>query len=682
LPPGPVHSDYRPATTGSLLNTVTVTPPAGVVDPSPGNNQAGHSNPVGPVADLRATKTSTPNPYSAGSPLTYTIVVTNAGPSVAANARVRDVLPAPLSGFWWTCSTAGGGVCGTAAGTGDIDALVSLAPSTSVTFTVTGIVPPTSVGTLTNTATVTPPIDVTDPTPINESTNVNQPLPTPGGFDADVCLAQTFPPLASPGGLITFTYTATNRGPGAAVDLFIDGMIPSGTTFVSALPSAGGVVSVVNGMIVATWPGLTLPGPGNDRTVTITLRVDPAATPGTPVWNWFMTDSRTADPYHFNNMVDSYVVVTAGGPTADVALSGAASASGIVGSAVPVRVGQDAVVRLTARNFGSVPAVAHYALIVDEIAVVDVLAATPSQGWVGVSGPSSGAWNTGDIAPGATATLDLRFRMRDARAMKLLVVRVDSTPPDSNATNDIVEIVLDGIGAAPLSGREVAIGNVLSTSAGGEIVVAGGAGESPQVHVYTSAGAPAAPPFYAFDRAFLGGVSLASCDVDADGVDDIVVGQRSGGGLVRVLRLASGLVTQMTAFQPFEPAFAGGVSVACADVDGDGRGDVVVGAGAGRAPDVRVFGIAAGAATQTTAFQAYEPAFSGGVRVSAGRFPGGVVAPFQIVTTPGPGRAVDVRAWAVGGGTATSVGQANVAAGGGAYSALGAGSIVIHEGKK
>jgi uncharacterized repeat protein (TIGR01451 family) len=659
-----------PGTVGPLVNTATVTPPAGVVDPSPGNNQSGNTNPVGAVADLRLTKTSTPNPYVAGSPLTYTIVATNAGPSTAANARVQDVLPAPLSSFTWTC-TSTGGVCHSPGGAGDIDALVTLPPGASATFVVTGVVPFGTTGALTNVASVSPPPGVTDPTPDNSATDINQPLPVPGGFDADVCLVQTYPPLATAGGLLTFTYTANNRGPGAALDLFIDGMIPTGTTFVSATPSTGGVVSIVNGMIVATWPGLTLPGPGHDRTVTITLRVDPAATPGTAVWNWFMTDSRTPDPYHFNNMVDSYVVVTGAGSTADIALGGLASASGVTATAVPVRVGQTAQVRVTAQNTGAVPARAHYALILDEIATVDVVAVTPSQGWVGVSGPSSGAWNTGDIGPGATATLDLQFRMRDARAVKLLVARVDGAPADPNATNDIVEVTLDGIGASPQSGREVAIGNVLTTSAGGEIVVVAGPGESPQVQVYSAGGALATPPFYAFDRPFLGGVSLATCDVDADGVDDIVVGQRSGGGLVRVLRLAAGLVTEMTGFRPFEPAFAGGVSVACADVDGDGRGDVVVGAGAGRAPEVRVFSIAAGAASQTASFEAYESAFLGGVRVSAGRYPGGLVAPFQIVTTPGPGRAVDVRAWALAGATATSIGQATVAAGGGAYTALG-----------
>src|SRR5262249_14979934 len=112
-------------TTGALTNAATVAPPVGVTDPVPGNNTAADANPVGPQADLTISKASSPNPYVPGALLTYTIVVSNAGPSNVSNARVQDALPAPLAGFPWTCATSGAGAgCGTASGTGSIDALV------------------------------------------------------------------------------------------------------------------------------------------------------------------------------------------------------------------------------------------------------------------------------------------------------------------------------------------------------------------------------------------------------------------------------------------------------------------------------------------------------------------------------------------------------------------------------
>src|SRR5262249_2240490 len=157
--PGPAN------TTRTLTNTATVTPPLGVTDRVPSTNCATNTNPVGAQADLTITKTSTPIPYVPGTPLTYTIVVSNAGPSDATNARVQDALPAPVAAFTWTCTASGGAACGTAAGSGSIDALVTLPAGTSATFAVTGTVPADATGALINTATVTPPLAVTDPVP-------------------------------------------------------------------------------------------------------------------------------------------------------------------------------------------------------------------------------------------------------------------------------------------------------------------------------------------------------------------------------------------------------------------------------------------------------------------------------------------------------------------------------------
>jgi uncharacterized repeat protein (TIGR01451 family) len=138
-------------TTGTLLNSATVNPPAGTTDPVPGNNTGTDTNPVGPQADLTISKSSTPEPYVPGAPFTYTIVVSNGGPSDVSNARVQDVLPGPLAGFGWSCTPTPPGSCGTASGTGDIDALVSLPAGSHVTFTVSGTVPAGTTGALLNT---------------------------------------------------------------------------------------------------------------------------------------------------------------------------------------------------------------------------------------------------------------------------------------------------------------------------------------------------------------------------------------------------------------------------------------------------------------------------------------------------------------------------------------------------
>jgi uncharacterized delta-60 repeat protein/uncharacterized repeat protein (TIGR01451 family) len=61
-------------------------------------------------ADLSIAKTASPNPVVAGNTITYTIVVSNAGPDGATNAVVTDNLPSALS--FVSCAATGGGVCG------------------------------------------------------------------------------------------------------------------------------------------------------------------------------------------------------------------------------------------------------------------------------------------------------------------------------------------------------------------------------------------------------------------------------------------------------------------------------------------------------------------------------------------------------------------------------------------
>ena len=77
---------------GTIANTATITPPAAVPDFNPANNTAMASAPIATSADLRVTK-SGPATGQRGNNVTYTIVVTNAGPSDAQNVVVTDPTP-------------------------------------------------------------------------------------------------------------------------------------------------------------------------------------------------------------------------------------------------------------------------------------------------------------------------------------------------------------------------------------------------------------------------------------------------------------------------------------------------------------------------------------------------------------------------------------------------------------
>jgi uncharacterized repeat protein (TIGR01451 family) len=66
-------------------------------DPNTANNQSCDGVTVFGVADLAIDKSDSPDPLNAGTEITYTLEVTNNGPSTAVNVVVRDFLPAGVS---------------------------------------------------------------------------------------------------------------------------------------------------------------------------------------------------------------------------------------------------------------------------------------------------------------------------------------------------------------------------------------------------------------------------------------------------------------------------------------------------------------------------------------------------------------------------------------------------------
>ena len=112
--------------------------------------------------------------------ITYTITVTNNGPSNAVGATVADTIPASITGVSWTTSTTGSAsVTAGATGSGNsLASTVSIAAGAgnSVIFTVSGTVAPATTGNLVNTATVTTPPGTTDSNPNNNtSTDTDTP---------------------------------------------------------------------------------------------------------------------------------------------------------------------------------------------------------------------------------------------------------------------------------------------------------------------------------------------------------------------------------------------------------------------------------------------------------------------------------------------------------------------------
>jgi uncharacterized repeat protein (TIGR01451 family) len=121
------------------------------------------------VADLRITNTDGQTAVAQGALVTYTIVVTNAGPAAVTGATVTDTLPATLTGVTYTAVATGGATGFTATGTGNLANTVNMPSGSTITYTVKGTLSATATGTLSNTATVTAPGSVADSNPANNS---------------------------------------------------------------------------------------------------------------------------------------------------------------------------------------------------------------------------------------------------------------------------------------------------------------------------------------------------------------------------------------------------------------------------------------------------------------------------------------------------------------------------------
>jgi len=281
-----ITGTLSPVATGALSNTATVAPPGGTTDPVNGNNSSTTTIPDGSIiraADLAVVKTG-PATVTAGSLVSYTVVVTNNGPSQANGATVTDAVDARITGVTWTCGSASGGsVCGAgASGTGNnVNAVIqTLPPAGTVTMTITGTLSPTATGTLSNTATVAPPTGVTDPVGGNNSSTAT----ASGGIvrSADLAVAKTGPAAVTAGTAITYTVVVTNNGPsqanGATMSDNVNALI-TGVTWTCGSATGGavcgaGASGAGNGInaVIQTLP------PGGAVTITINGTVSPAAT--------------------------------------------------------------------------------------------------------------------------------------------------------------------------------------------------------------------------------------------------------------------------------------------------------------------------------------------------------------------------------------------------------------------
>ncbi len=216
-----------PAATGTISSSATVT--SNESDTDLFNNTANftsHVNP--PTAELALGLADAPDPTAVGGPLTYTVSLTNKGPSAASFVTVTNVLPVSVSVQSATPSQGTASIFGNLV----VFSFGSVPKDGRVTGTI-GVIP-TAQGTIVATATAA--ALQADPIPSNNTATAV----TTVGPSAD--LAVTLTDLPDPvviGSNWTYFVTVTNLGPNTASGTVLNVTLPAGLALVSTNTTQG-----------------------------------------------------------------------------------------------------------------------------------------------------------------------------------------------------------------------------------------------------------------------------------------------------------------------------------------------------------------------------------------------------------------------------------------------------------
>lgn len=312
----------------NITNTASATTTS--FDPDTNDNTGGVQLSVNPAADLRVVKTADKPTANVDEDITWSVALTNLGPSTATGVTLTDNAPAgvaiqsvtPPAGV--TCSTAGQTItCSTA----------SLASGQTRTVSIVGRVARSSAGSPLNNS-ATGASSTFDPDTSNNlsavTTNVNAAADLRVGKTADRATANV-------GDTIAWTVTATNDGASPATGVVLTDVLPAGVSLLTRTPSQG-TCSVSGGQVICNLGGLAV---GASATLDLTARVERAAAE-TPVQNVAQITGAQFDPDTANNSTN---VTTTVGPATDLQITKSVDRAS-------ANVGDTVTYTLTARNDG------------------------------------------------------------------------------------------------------------------------------------------------------------------------------------------------------------------------------------------------------------------------------------------------------------------------------------------
>ena len=362
-----------------------------------------------PGADLAIGMVAQPDPLIIGNFLTYTISVTNNGPSAAKHVTVAHLLPGGVgtpstSSSQGSCSFAGGIVTGN---------LGTIPAKGRATMTV--VVLPGSAGTLSSSATVTS--DEFDFDTSNNSASVVTQV-NPPTSDLALGLVAAPEPVVL-GAALAYSVSVTNFGPSAASGILVTNVLPVSMAILSATVSQGSV-TISSNVVVCNFGGL-----GSGGRATATINVTPTAE-----GSFVATSAVSANQFDPTPANNSASFTSSVGPAADLRL-------GLIDIPDPVVLGSNFVYIISVTNFG--PSVASSVIVNQSLPVsVNVVSNFTSQGSNTISGNSLSC-ALGTLAVGARATI-ITVVASTVSGTLTSTASVASSQPDPNPADNSATI--------------------------------------------------------------------------------------------------------------------------------------------------------------------------------------------------------------------------------------------------
>ncbi len=291
-----IRGTVSPTASGIIINTATVSSPT--PDPNPENNTSTTETPilVPAEADVSITKTASPNPVTPGEVITFTLVVSNAGPNTAENVIVNDNISTSIIGPVYSIN--GGATFNPWPGSLNIGALPA---GESRTIIIRGTVSETASGCINNTAiaiSATP-----DPNLFNNVSSICVAVAAAEEAEADVSVKKfANKKEACRGALVEFTIVVSNAGPADAQNVVLTDSLAN----ILKKP----MFSLDDGFAFQPWPGSinlgTIPA-GTSRVILIKGCI--RQTCSCKIINTAKVSSTTPDPNLNNNVATACIII-------------------------------------------------------------------------------------------------------------------------------------------------------------------------------------------------------------------------------------------------------------------------------------------------------------------------------------------------------------------------------------